>query len=258
LTVAGASDHVTWPLKVFFQRGFDDGVVTMDSACGRTVPIEEWPSGFFSIVPPGLNLIDPRLYDLGMRVPQTCVLMIGSTCAVWLPENPPVEYFLEQNYEWSFSFPPNDLIPRAAGSCAPSKAPWGMIEPISSYSPPLGDRIFNPLTYYNNHYSFITSGEGHYDFLARPNLSSDNKGRDRWESRAVLDPSIYTTNPGALGLVRDALKTAQVQRRRGLPITLFGIHLGYVWKRTYHLVNGIDGLSTDFMAAPDYIYDYVN
>lgn len=59
LTVAGASDHLLWPLKYFFQRGFDDGVVTMDSACGRTVPIWAWPSGFYSIFPPGFNEIDP-------------------------------------------------------------------------------------------------------------------------------------------------------------------------------------------------------
>jgi hypothetical protein len=60
LTVAGASDHLLWPLKYFFQRGFDDGVVTMDSACGRTVPIWAWPSGFYSIFPPGFNEIDPN------------------------------------------------------------------------------------------------------------------------------------------------------------------------------------------------------
>ena len=240
LTVAGASDHLYWPLKFFFQRGFDDGVVTMDSACGRTVPIEEWPSGFLGI-PPGFNEIDPRLYDLGMSFPKTPLV----------PVAPPVEYFLEQNYEWVFSFPPYDLTPRAAGGCAPSKAPWGMIEPIFPYSD-----IYGPLSYYKNHYSFVTTAEDHYDILNRTDA-------ERWDSRAVLDASIYTTNPNgvALGLVSDALKTAQVQRHRGLPVRFkfLGIHYTWwIWKRTYHLPNGIDGLSTDQLAAADYVYDYVN
>jgi hypothetical protein len=160
-----------------------------------------------------------------------------------------VDYFLEQNYEYLFS---DFLVPRAAGGCAPSKAPWGMIEPIFPYA-----RIFEPLTYYHNHYSFITTAEDHYDILQRTDA-------ERWDSRAVLDASVYTTNPSgiiALGLVRNALKTAQVQRHRGLPIRfeLFGVHhTWWIWKRTYHLVNGVDGLGTDNMGAADYVYDYVN
>jgi hypothetical protein len=232
LTVAGASDHLYFPLKFFFQRGFDDGVVTMDSACGRTVSIWEWPSGFKSYSPTLNNERDPRLFDLGMTNPLRAV-----------------DYFLEQNYEWRFSF----LFPilRAAGACAPSKAPWGMIEPIVPYF-----RIFGPLKYYSNHYSFLQTGEDHYDI-------KDRTDAPRWDTRAVLDPSIYATNPGgiALGLVRDELKTAEVQRRRGLPVTFTLFHHTFkwwIWKRTYHVVNGIDGASTDVLAAADYIYDYVD
>jgi len=123
-----------------------------------------------------------------------------------------------------------------------------MLEPIFPYF-----RIFNPLNYYHNHYSFVQTGEDHYDIVERTDAP-------RWDSRAVLDASIYTTNPGgiALGLVRDALKTAQVQVHRGRPVRFLSHRLGWIWKRTYHLLNGIDGLSTDDMAAADYVYDYVN
>ena len=177
LTLAGAGDHRLWPLKFYFQRGFDDGVVTMDSACGRTVPIWEWPSGFYSI-PLGFNLADPRLYDRGMRF---------SLSFPPDPVLPQVEYFLEQNYEYIFSFPPFDLTPRAAGGCAPSKAPWGMIEPIFPYVS--STLFFNPRSYYHNHYSFVQTSEGHGDIFERTDAA-------RWDTRAVLDKSIYTTNPG--------------------------------------------------------------
>ena len=231
LTVAGAHEELNWPIKYFFERGFDDGYVTMDSACGRTVPVGLWPSGLFSS---GLNLVDPRLIDWGM-----------------VSAYHPGRYFGEQNYEFLFSAPGADLIPRAAVACAPSKTPWGMLEPIVPYV-----RIFNPLVYYHDHYSFLQTGEDHLDLLYRTDAP-------RWDSRAVLDASIYTTNVGgiALGLVRDALKTAQVQRHRGWPVKfkLFGVqHTWWIWKRTYHLLNGIDGLSTDQLAAADYVYDYVN
>ena len=102
VTVAGAHEDYNWPYKFFFQRGFDDGVVTMDSACGRTIPIWQWPSGFFESIP-GANLLDPRLVDMHFTGPRR------------------VRPFAEQNYEFAFSWPPFDVFPRAAGACALSE-----------------------------------------------------------------------------------------------------------------------------------------
>jgi hypothetical protein len=228
LTVAGASDHYNWPFKFFFQRGFDDGVVSMDSACARNTYVLAWPSGFFEAIPGG-NLLDPRLFDMGMHTP-----------------GHPGRNFAEQNYEFAFSFPPLDVFPRAAGACAPQKTPWGMVEkPIGGYNPfPIlqsGDT-----GYYHNHYSFVQTAEDHFDLLERTDAP-------RWDSHAVLSSDVYTH-----GMVNTAFEKAQYQLRRGLPLYFKccgGIQFGpwWIWHRDYHLLNG-----TDQLAAADYVYDYVN
>jgi hypothetical protein len=289
LTVAGASNWLYYPEKFFIQRGFDDGVVAMDSACGRNVPVEEWPSGFGFA---GLNVADPRLYDIGANNSNTggptfnaldhfnCNNPVESTTifktsiADACGHFDTVDYFLEQNYEFLFSAIPFDVIPRAAGACAPLKTPWGMIEPTVPYYldyqvpqiPQIPALTPWPLSYYKNHYSFLQTAEDHYGLL---------KGTDpgRPDTSAVLESTVYTKPQYCLpvsdawctslytsgtGLLNTAFKTAQYPATRGYSRTF---HVPFVtnpikwwiWKRTYHLLN-----NWQIMGAADYVYEYVN
>jgi hypothetical protein len=227
LTVAGGTDdfskYYPWAGKFFVERGFDDGVVTMDSACGRTVPVDLWPSGFYELSGPwGFNMLDPRLYDMGMHAP-----------------GHPGRYFAEQNYEFLWS---QDMgQPRAAAACTPYKTSWGMIE-----NPTFGYKlIFDPVTgYYQNHYSFVQTAEHHFDLVERTHASQA-------DTRTILDSRVYTT-----GLVSSAIKSAQYQAHKGLAVKfrVFGhTYKWWIWRRDYELLNGNDQL-----AAADYVYDNVN
>jgi uncharacterized protein (TIGR03437 family) len=226
LTVAGASHESLWPAKRFFNRAFDDGVVAMDSACGRDIPVGLWPSG---ILPWG-GVLNPRLFDMGMARQE-----FGRAA----------RFYSEQSLEFLLSTKP--FNPRAAAGCTPYKTPWGMLEPGHS-------RVFNPFLFRPNHYSFIHTTENH-GAAKRPLSGLDEMiGREKpplEDSRSVHGNDIYTR-----GLVRDGFRASEAEQTRGkvIKFKLFGHkYKWYIWKRTYHQM--IDYQSK---SAADYVYDYVN
>jgi hypothetical protein len=226
LTVGGASDESLWPVKRYFNRAFDDGVVAMDSSCGRDIPVGLWPSGIL----PWAGLLNPRLFDMGMARQE-----FGRAAL----------FYREQTLEFLLSAKP--FNPRAAAGCTPYKTPWGMLEPAHS-------RVFNPFQFRPNHYSFIHSAENH-GADKRPLSGLDEMiGREKpslEDSRSVHGNDIYSR-----GLVRDGLKASEAQQTRGqvIKFKLFGHkYKWYIWKRTYHQL-----LNYQTKSAADYAYDYVN
>jgi uncharacterized protein (TIGR03437 family) len=226
LTVAGASNESLWPVKRFFNRAFDDGVVAMDSGCGRDLPVAVWPSGF---VPFG-GTLNPRLFDLGMARDN----LVRA-----------VSLYREQTGEFLYSAYP--FVPRAAAGCTPHKTPWGMLEPY-------GIQVFNPYNFRPNHYSFIQTTENHgadKRILSGLDELIGREHRSLEDSRSVHGNDIYTR-----GLVSNSLKASEIQMSRGRVVRfkLFGIKYKlYLWKRTYHRFDNYQNRS-----AADYAYDYVN
>ena len=228
LTVAGHSHESEFPWKVFFQRGYDDGVVSMDSSCGRERPSLLWPTGFQT---PLVTTLDPRLYDMGMA-------MSDSSRAV--------RTYIEKTFERWLSWPPFNLMPRAAAACTPYKSPHGMIERVRWLK-------FKPLNYYKNHYSFIQTAENHGAAKRAENkIDGLIGGGSPWQEdvRAIMDPYVYTS-----GLVHPDVKYLQDEVKMGefIRFKLFGVqHKIYIWRRTYHRLHGWES-----KAAMDYVYDYV-
>lgn len=206
LTVAGGNHESLWPLKRLFLKGFDDGVVNMDSACARDLAPTNWVAG---TGPTAL----PSLWDRGMPN------LIRSA-----------RFFSEQVRE-----PLVQL--RAASGCTPYKTPWGMLVN------PLWSLKKNPTTFYPNHFAFIQTAENHGGsrrwFSQEDGLQGgEQPGME--DVRANHDDSIYTLN-----LVNTSMKDAQVESIRGRAIRFrLGTkrHKIYLWKRTYHRLSGWDSL----------------
>jgi hypothetical protein len=130
LTIAGGNHDAMWPMKRFFAAGFDDGVVNMDSGCGRATPHLSWPAGYGPY-----NWL--RVYDMGQ------------------PKGRAIRFFSEQKFEpWLYGMPSN----RASAACSPWKSTTGMVQPVAMYlpTPPL-----NPYLYHPRHHPFVQTSETH-------------------------------------------------------------------------------------------------
>lgn len=133
LTIAGGHEDNKWPAKRVFSAGFDDGVVNMDSGCGRSVPFVGWPTGY---APAAWR----RVYDLGISNGRA------------------IRYFSEQKFEpmWSPT-----QVPRASAACSVWKSPTGMVQPVSQFL----TTAVNPFTYYPRHHPFVQTAESHRNGL---------------------------------------------------------------------------------------------
>jgi hypothetical protein len=247
LMVAGGNHESLLPMKYFLQPGFDDGVVNMDSACAREVNPVFWPWGFRTGVPP---LSDVRLFDRGMAKTYPAVAGV---------------LFYEQNAEHVFSTQANRFIGRAAAACTPFKTPHGMVEPKIRKWIFRGARPDPTVNYgaMRNHYSFLVSGENH-GASDRPISKVDGLiyGEPWWTSsstkafydvRAILNPQIYAfLRPDATG---KTLQTMQEEFMEGRVIRfkfMGHTYKRYVWKRTYHVLEGWGA-----EASMDYAYRFV-
>jgi hypothetical protein len=130
LTIAGGNHAAYFPVKRLFAAGFDDGVVNMDSGCGRSVPWPGWPSGYS---PSAWR----RVYDMGISTGRA------------------IPFFSEQRFEPHWSPMP---APRASAACSPWKSPAGMVQPVGGF---LSAPQHDPRAYLANHYSFIQTTETH-------------------------------------------------------------------------------------------------
>lgn len=240
-TVLVSGGHVSenFPLGLLLLAGFDDGVLTSDSACGKlTLPGTE-PSGFyarpaiFSLTP----LLNPKLYDMGMN---------GARA---------VPYFFNQG---SRAFTPT--LNLAAAGCIPYKTPWGMVEPYLASAWPF------PMYYRAGHYPFIQSSADHSG--ARRGAPYDSWGEHNpEETRTLVHSYLYSS-----GLVDSAMQTNQEEVVKGksvkfppikLPVGVkccplklkwkeFTLPPIWIWKRTYHYLKG-----WQTKMPMDYVYDYV-
>jgi hypothetical protein len=129
LTIAGGHEDRNWPLKRFFAAGFDDGVVNMDSGCGRSVVPSAWPTGYF---PSAWR----KVFDLG------------------IPKARAIRYFSEQRFEPTWSAIP---FSRASAACSPWKSPTGMVQPVQGYAQP----PMSPFSFIPNHHPFVQTAESH-------------------------------------------------------------------------------------------------
>jgi hypothetical protein len=69
-------------------------------------------------------------------------------------------------------------------------------------------------------------------------------------------PYAATFNTSGVGLVSNAMKGIEGEYVAGLKVEFdlfFHHYKWYIWKRTYHLLDGYD-----IKSAADYVYDYVN
>jgi len=233
LTVAGASDNAFWPFKNLL-HAWDDGVITMDSACGRNLPNVFWPSGIVTSL--GTPL-DPRLFDMGMPD-------LARAARFWV----------EGSREYLTTYSPYHSVHRAAAACSPWKSPWGMIEPVAGYR-------FFPTSYYPNHYSFVQTTENHvakkYPLFARGELLGGESPQLE-DARAILSGTILINGVpkpiyGTLVDPRIANMQEETVRGKYIEFKLFKRRYKlWIWKRTYHRLSGWQSKS-----ALDYVYDYV-
>jgi hypothetical protein len=220
ITVAGGSHQTLFPFKIHFLPGFDDGVVPMDSSCGRDVIRSKWPAGSIPLGAIGLT----RAFDLGMAL------------TYQQPLRAAVEYREQLG-------PHRDGFPRLAAACTPFKTPWGLWQTIIPTN--------LTLSYFSNHYPFIQTAENHGAtqlFLDETDDMIDRQRPEREDSRAVLNPMLYQ-----LDLIDPAIKTMQIESQKGLrrrfPFTRKYV---WLWRRTYHRMTNWETKS-----AADYVYDYV-
>lgn len=250
LTVAGG--HLENGLEGFLQnqvhRGNDDGVLSMDCACGNPTFQLNAPTYFeaTSIV---------KAFDMGIEPHRGAY------------------YFFEQKAPGlltSYQF---------NAGCIPFLSPTGMVEPVASFSGNSMDR-------WRNHFSFIQSTSDHFGgprgrgadhgapFILSNAINTSgyqaplfdyvtSDGTRNWEeSRVVTDPSIYTN-----GLVNGAMINSVYEEQRGLEIS-FTIYwpefynwrlkwVGHtfsfwIWKRKYHLLE-----NSQTKTECDYVYQYI-
>lgn len=177
LTIAGGHDSHNFPYKRYFARGFDDGLVAMESACGRRNPFFSWPAGY-----------QPknwwRIYDRG----------VGGTRAL--------RYLGEQRYEPQLSGPTS----RASAACTPWKSPTGMVQPLfNATSLPTED----PIAYIPNHFAFVQTAERHIEGLR------DCRDRQAEDVRANLGTAVYLwVSSGMANLQVEEVVGRQTKKKR--------------------------------------------
>lgn len=223
--------------------GLDDGVVSMNSACGNPNPVLTGvlaPSGFAVLIPVKAFdfSTDPGRFARGAKN--------------WLSHKnlraiPPLPHYL-------------------AGACTPYVSPTGMVMPALAafrYTP------WDSRKRYNNHYSFLQGSIDHgYDpglTNAWPSISGQGAGVVREyeyaltsnveESSAVTDPAIYGFIDGnGTHLVHPSFaRIHEVVRGSSKSFKLFGKKRTiWFWKRTYHLLE-----QWEVKQSSHYVYEFV-
>lgn len=255
-TVTFAAGHPLGGFIVtgFFLPGIDDGVVTMNSACGN--PRRVLPG---LVAPGGVTVSSlPKSFDFAEH---------GGR----LLRNKDV-FFAQHNWR---ALPPG--VNYLAAACSPWLSPTGMVLPVL-YD--WAGTSFDARARYPNHYSFVQSiGEHSHDggkpdwpsTLGQP-ASTQREYKFYYgtlnleESSAVTDPAIYTRQIDNNGthLVKPIPVREEVRGRMvgfNLPFNIGGCRrdgvLNYyckrwLWKRTYHLLD-----KWEMKQSSHYAYEFV-
>jgi hypothetical protein len=251
--------------------GADDGVVTMNSACGNPNPV------FPYVVPPS-----------GMTVSS---LVKAFEFSDWAPRlTRGVKMMVSQrNLMVGLPYPGPNLGPLyLASACTPYLASSGMVMPVDNA---FSRTPFDARARYDNHYSFIQSlAEHSYDGGGSPapsmwpsyvaGLASALReyapqnstfvaavsGTNLEESRVVTDPTVYTRLLDTNGThLLKPLDMRVVQRGKRVSFNMpFNIGMcvkkgvakwyctRWIWKRTYHLAD-----KWEQKQSSHYAYEYV-
>lgn len=290
VTVVGAHPTLFKWFKHVLARGFDDGVLTINSQVANPNNADLWPSGFRTD-PSGLL----ANYDMGVRglgANQTVSYTIGGGPLLSLSVafsnnslNSPkraLGYYLDQRAD--ARAPLNQAlypIPHyfAAGA-TPYIAPSGLLQTVSTYYTQPAPVSGNPLNRTPGYFSYLQSASDHFtgthDRLPyNPNSFSGSLyanspdffaagERNFEETRVITDPGVYQPVPMPDGdnepLLRPANTPAVIERVRGLRVT-FTVKIGkkwkkttskWIWKRRYHLLQ-----DCDTRRQCDYMYESV-
>ena len=266
VTVAGGHPlGVDFGVPRRFLPGLDDGVVTMNSACGNPNPVTP-----FVLAPSGAIVTSyVKAFDFSENA--------GKLLRA-------VQNFKSHlNLMGPFLFPP--VLPFfLASACTPYRTPTGMVMPIAS--PGIGGP-WDARNRYSNHYSFIQAtlshyydGGSEYDALPVHNPWPSSLGLPAtWtrhylafatdnveETSAVTDSAIYATASDGTHLVKPSFANEMHEVIRGRKVSFkIPAPLPYnsakcpnrkctwwIWKRTYHLLN-----PGKFKQSSHYVYEFV-
>jgi hypothetical protein len=248
VTVAGGHPlgNYAGGVTKFLLPGLDDGVVSMNSACGNPLTVAPpllAASGFIA------NPI--KAFDLGIPLVRAL-----------------------RNYIDQKAFPA--LVPfpfYMAGACTPWRSPTGMVMDLAA-SGELRGTNWDTRKRYSNHFSFIQGsidhshnggGDSSNPWPSASNLSTSvTKDRNyrtfsgttnNEETSAITDGGIFARAADGTYLVQPAFADEMYEFRRGRKISfkLFGHkHTWWIWKRTYHLLKHYDA-----KASAHYVYEFV-
>lgn len=247
-------------IKLLFNAGLDDGVLSDDSQCANPNLFVGWPSGYRAIPRP----FHANVYDMG------------------IPSDRAISFY--QSQIWDTFLRP--LGADVASGCTPYLSPDGMVQPVWDAG------SHSPWHRYANHYSFVQSTSDHFigplnaqqsgiaAGAASPvtacylqtqgvngiahtcfNSSADNNE----EIRVMNDPSVYqrvcppgvadTGQPACAALVNPAVGGLVEREIRGKFIQFKLFHKVYrlwFWRRAYDRLAG-----WQTMTENDYVFRYV-
>jgi hypothetical protein len=246
VTVAGGHPlgNYAFGATKFLLPGLDDGVVSMNSACGNPLPVNPPLRAASGVV---VNPI--KAFDLGIPVVRALRNYIDQKP---FPAVSPFSLYL-------------------AGACTPWLSPTGMVMPLISA---MHGTIWDTRKRYANHFSFIQGsmdhshdggGDSANPWPSASNLSTsvttDRNYRNflstinNEETSAVTDKAIYAKAADGTYLVKPAFAAEMHEFVRGRKISfkLFNKkHTWWIWKRTYHLLRHYTT-----KASAHYAYEFV-
>lgn len=222
--------------------GLDDGVLTMNSACGNP------------------NLVVPHLMaPSGMIVTSNVKAFEMSENGAMLARS--VKLFISHKDLTGGGTPGARYL---AGACTPHLSPTGMVMPVAS---DMGGTPWDARARYPNHYSFIQgvidhSYDGGSDSSNKwPSVKGDPAGVTRWylhhfgpnveETSAVTDSAVYQQFPDGTYLVHPSFANMH-EFRRGRRLFKTKKRERWLWMRTYHLLD-----KWEQKQSSHYVYEFV-
>jgi hypothetical protein len=246
LTVAGG--HPTgdyFPLTKFILPGLDDGVATMNSACGNPNPVSPG-----ALAPSGSS-VTSLVKAFEMSKSQGMLLRAAKN-------------FLSHKNLMGGATPGAKYL---AAACTPYLSPTGMVMPVEN---PYPASPWDARARYHNFYSFLQGSIDHsYDGgsnAANPWPSSvgapastlreyfQNLGPNREEVNAVTNSAVYVKAADGTYLVHPSFnKSHEIVRGKVIKFKLFKkTKRIWIWKRTFHLLD-----KWEVKQSSHYVYEFV-
>ncbi len=248
VAIPGSHPTGTYVATGMLLPGLDDGVVTMNSACGNPLNVQPGllaPSGF-------IPTSQIKAFNMGLPFPRAAKLWYNAHNRLALT---PVGYL--------------------AGPCTPYLDATGMVMPVLlSMS---GSPLYDSRKRYNNHFSFVQSGAEHSYNGSNggsgnssnpfPSTQSAPAGNIREyrtyigvasqeETSAVTNAAIYQQFADGSYLVHPSFgyQTREIVRGRKIAFKIFGNWVSrWIWKRTYHVLD-----KWEHKQSANFAYEFVS